>query len=394
MRDPMSWSIPLPRLFGIPFRMHILFPLISVGLILRVASDKLQPPGIWLEALWIQLILLVSVILHELGHCFGARWVDGDANEVLVWPLGGLAFVDVPHTPKANFIATAAGPLVSLGLAVLAAVVLACFALVPPLNPLASAYYPEAYNPRSGVAHVSPMLLKAAKLDPAATAFVQRMPTSDGKEMLLPISKEEFDKLRAANQPVAVPMPVWQVRVTQLFALNWFLFLLNLLPAFPLDGGRLLQAAVWSRTDFRQGTSVAVTGGYAIAVLFFVVSIVWNETLLIGLAMFVLYMSWREHMLLQSGMEESQLGYDFSQGYTSLERDQPAPPRPKRPNFIQRWLQRRRAARLQKEAEQREFEERRMDELLDKVHRLGKESLTAEEKRFMERVSARYRNRS
>jgi stage IV sporulation protein FB len=35
-----------------------------------------------------------------------------------------------------------------------------------------------------------------------------------------------------------------------------------------------------------------------------------------------------------------------------------------------------------------------MDELLDKIHRQGKESLSDEERRFMDRVSARYRNRS
>ena len=40
----------------------------------------------------------------------------------------------------------------------------------------------------------------------------------------------------------------------------------------------------------------------------------------------------------------------------------------------------------------REMEERRLDELLDKVQRLGKQSLSAEEERFLNRVSTRYRN--
>ena len=61
----------------------------------------------------------------------------------------------------------------------------------------------------------------------------------------------------------------------------------------------------------------------------------------------------------QTGGEESLFGYDFSQGYTSLERDEaPAaqPRRRKRPNFIQRWLQRRAARKLQKEQEREQAE--------------------------------------
>ena len=60
------------------------------------------------------MLLFGIILLHEFGHCFGARYVDGDAKEVLIWPLGGLAFVDVPHTPRALFIATAAGPAVNV----------------------------------------------------------------------------------------------------------------------------------------------------------------------------------------------------------------------------------------------------------------------------------------
>ena len=39
-------------------------------------------------------------------------------------------------------------------------------------------------------------------------------------------------------------------------------------------------------------------------------------------------------------------------------------------------------------------EERRMDEILDKLHREGRGALTDEEHRFLVRVSARYRNRT
>src|SRR5208283_4071767 len=114
MRDPLTWSLPLGRIFGITVRLHILFPLVALGLILRVAFKEGLPAGTWIDMSMIVGLLLVSVLLHEFGHCLGARLVDGDAHEILLWPLGGLASLDVPHTARANFITTALGPLTNL----------------------------------------------------------------------------------------------------------------------------------------------------------------------------------------------------------------------------------------------------------------------------------------
>src|SRR6266849_3132095 len=139
MQDPFSWAFPLGRFFGIPVRVHVVFPLVAAGLILRVAYQKDVWPGTWIYATMLMALLFVIVLLHEFGHCFGARAVDGDAQEVLMWPLGGLAFVEVPHTPRANFIATAAGPAVNLVLCLfvgLLFLVVTEFACWPPLNPL------------------------------------------------------------------------------------------------------------------------------------------------------------------------------------------------------------------------------------------------------------------
>src|SRR5438105_6935802 len=124
MRDLMSWSLPLGRMFGIQIRMHIMLPLVFVGLVLRAAYQKDAPAGAWVDMVMLLGLIFVSVLLHEFGHCFAARWVDGDANEVLLWPLGGLAYCDVPHTPRANFIMVICGPLVNL------AICLGCAALI------------------------------------------------------------------------------------------------------------------------------------------------------------------------------------------------------------------------------------------------------------------------
>src|SRR6266540_3573958 len=120
MQDPFAWSFPFGRLFGVTIRIHVLFPFVAVGLILRAACEKDLPPGAWIDATLITLVLFLSVLLHEFGHCFGARAVNGDAQEILMWPLGGLAAVDIPHTPRANFITTLCGPAVNFVLALAA----------------------------------------------------------------------------------------------------------------------------------------------------------------------------------------------------------------------------------------------------------------------------------
>src|SRR6266581_4406675 len=125
MRDPFAWSIPLGRLFGITIRVHLLFPVVVLGLILRAAYQKDAQPGQWIDYALVMTFLFVSVLLHEFGHCFAARFMQGDANEILLWPLGGLANCEVPHTPRANFVVAVAGPAVNVCLCVIAALLLA-----------------------------------------------------------------------------------------------------------------------------------------------------------------------------------------------------------------------------------------------------------------------------
>ena len=109
------------------------------------------------------------------------------------------------------------------------------------------------------------------------------------------------------------------------------------------------------------------------------------------LTIFVFFSCWQEMMLLESAHEESLFGYDFSQGYTSLEKDEPPPPKPKKQNFIQRWLAERAAKKEAQEREERAAEDKRMDELLVKIQKYGQASLTDEEQRFLKRVSDRYK---
>jgi Zn-dependent protease len=352
MQDPFAWSIPFGRLFGVTIRIHILFPFVAVALILRAAFEKDAVPGVWIDASIVFGLLFLSVLLHEFGHCFAARAVGGDAQEVLLWPLGGLANCEVPHTPRANFITAFGGPAVNLFLG------LVCMVLL---------WLVYSLQPYLGL-----------------TGYLWRV--HEGMVPLLNWSGAwEF------HSPYS-----GAVLLEHFFWVNYIGFLLNMiLVGFPLDAGRMFQSIMWHFVGYRRGTLAAVYAGFGVMFILGIFSIIIKDPLFLCLALFI-YVSCRQQwLLLEHGREDSVFGYDFSQGYTSLERDEPAPaPRKPKQSWWQRWRQRRAERKAKVEADRREADERRMDELLDKVARQGIESLTDEERRFMQRVSDRYRNRN
>src|SRR2546428_5029253 len=56
------------------------------------------------------LALFFIVMLHEFGHALACRQVGGTANQIVLWPLGGVAYVDPPPRPGATLWSIAAGP--------------------------------------------------------------------------------------------------------------------------------------------------------------------------------------------------------------------------------------------------------------------------------------------
>jgi len=62
------------------------------------------------------LTLFVIVMLHEYGHALACRQVGGMANRIVLWPLGGVAYVNPPPRPGATLWSIAAGPLVNVAI--------------------------------------------------------------------------------------------------------------------------------------------------------------------------------------------------------------------------------------------------------------------------------------
>jgi len=84
MREMFAWSLRVGGIWGIAVRVHWLFPVVALGLIIHAVYMKDVIPGTWVDVTMLMAITFISVFLHELGHCAGARLVDGDAQEMLL----------------------------------------------------------------------------------------------------------------------------------------------------------------------------------------------------------------------------------------------------------------------------------------------------------------------
>ncbi|HEX3869942.1 MAG TPA: site-2 protease family protein, partial [Pirellulales bacterium] len=182
------------------------------------------------------------------------------------------------------------------------------------------------------------------------------------------------------------------------FWMNFILAWVNLLPAFPLDGSRFLRALLWPRYGYRSAVSLVVGAAKIVAFLMFVAGVsVYNSypfaTLPLLLASVFLFFAAKQEAerLNDSEPSEASFNYDFSQGYTSLERQLQG--RSREPGPVRRWLEKRREERARRQQLLEQDEERRVDEILARLHTCGRDGLSAEDRALLDRVSARYRGR-
>ena len=106
----MKGTLPLFRLAGIQVSLHFTWFIVA-ALEFTQFSRRYHSP-IW--GLWEYLALFLIVLLHEFGHAFACRQTGGQADRIVLWPLGGVAFVKPPERPGAYLWSIAAGPLVNV----------------------------------------------------------------------------------------------------------------------------------------------------------------------------------------------------------------------------------------------------------------------------------------
>lgn len=106
----MKGSIRLFRIIGINVYIHWSWFLVAVFEIQGRSRDYSSP--LWNIAEYLSVFLLV--LCHEFGHALACRQVGGEAQEIVLWPLGGVAYVNPPQRPGAMLWSIAAGPLVNV----------------------------------------------------------------------------------------------------------------------------------------------------------------------------------------------------------------------------------------------------------------------------------------
>src|SRR6185436_17984782 len=103
-------SIQLFRLFGIDVYLHWSWFLV----LLYEANNQRGLYGSMLWNIFEVLGLFLIVLMHEFGHALACRQVGGQANQIVLWPFGGVAYVAPPQRPGATLWSIAAGPLVNV----------------------------------------------------------------------------------------------------------------------------------------------------------------------------------------------------------------------------------------------------------------------------------------
>jgi stage IV sporulation protein FB len=347
MTDPLTWSLNLGRWAGTLVRIHLVMGLYLGLVLLEAALDKGHPV---LQAAGWLLMLAAALALHELGHAAMAARLAFDQEEVRIWPLGSLVGpspTTVARQPE-GLLVIAAGPITNLA-----------FALVTYIG-LNFAGAQPVFNPFGSTAGGAPFL-------------------ADGKP---------------------APPFVAEWWVGWFGYLNWVLFLANLIPAPPFDGGRFVRGAL---AVGQKDGALGIWLARGCALVLFLAGLIrvmfirngGSGLTLISLALLIEFMVRLEARMLEEGgyYDDGLFGYDFSQGYTSLEAGAPKV-RPYRESALRRWRRRRSELRRQRREAKEAAEDRRMDEILEKLHREGRAALTDEEQRFLIRVSVKIRNRS
>ena len=105
-------GVRLFRLFGITVYLHWLWLPVALWGMSRVRGEYQSIGYAALEYLG----LFGIVLMHEFGHALACRSVGGAAERIVLWPLGGVAYVSPPPRPGAVLWAIAAGPLVNVAL--------------------------------------------------------------------------------------------------------------------------------------------------------------------------------------------------------------------------------------------------------------------------------------
>ena len=336
--NPLMWllsgSVPLFTLFRVRVRVHASMLLLIVFMLATSGTSigiRLTYTATFLS------VLFGIVLLHEFGHCFAARWVGGDCEQIILSPLGGVAFADAPQRAWPQLVTAAGGPLVNVAICAIAAAALALLnwqnAHIP-INPL-----PREFQ-LPGAERVAPWVFYAQYW-------------------------------------------LWYV-----FGVSWGLLLFNLLPIYYLDGGQIFRALLWFKLGFYRSSMIASIVGMIGSVLMVMWGIAnfasWYGLVLImiGVSCFMACFQLRAMLKAEGPWAFQEDSVDYS---ASLWRPEEKPRHKK--------LSRRAKRKLRRQALAEENEQALIDAILAKVSAQGMHSLTWSERRALKKATERQRRR-
>lgn len=206
----MKWSLTIARVSGIRIRVHFTFLLLLLWVVVGEHSE-----GGWIAAAWGAAFILATftcVALHELGHSLVAQRVGVQVSSITLLPIGGVAALrSIPRKPAHEIAITVAGPLVNV---LIFAVLYAVAVWVPFEVP----YFP-------------------------GLMLVPGLPTS------------------------------WAELIGVMLLVNKWMIVFNLIPAYPMDGGRLFRALLACWLPYARATAIAAMVGRVLSVIFVVVGL-------------------------------------------------------------------------------------------------------------------------
>ena len=254
----MGKSFQIATIGGIPLKVHWTFPLVFVALYF---IGGVKP---WLDFLLISglvMALFVCVILHEFGHVYAARYFGVNTLDVIISPIGGVArLTRLPSKPIQEFIVAIAGPLVNVVIALILSLILFL-----------------TTKEGVGITWIGfPELFYYYPLDGNTNVFIR-----------------------------------------QILGINLLLVLFNLIPAFPMDGGRMFRAILSLGLPRLTATRAASLLGQFSAVVFVIYGIYsQNYTLpIIGVFIFIFasneYQSVKVNEVLKSFSASDVMRTDF-----------------------------------------------------------------------------------
>ena len=255
-------SLRIGRLFGIDVFLHWSWLIIAY---FRIRNPIVQYDSqLWAVAECLSLFGIV--LLHEFGHALACRSVGGTAHRIVLWPLGGIAYVTPPPRPGAVLWSLAAGPLVNVVLLPITIVIVTVSALL-------------GGGPQ------------AERIDGAPpTAVVEKAAEVPGGDA---------GNEAGENQEATRPSDVHQF-FTVVMVINLVLLVFNMLPIYPLDGGQIVHALLWfvigRARSLMLVTGVSLVAGVGLIGLAAIAGNWW----LVLLAVFAVFAAW-------SGFQQARL---------------------------------------------------------------------------------------